>query len=113
MISPRCRPARSSASALFPVAVGPRMATTRGLRTKPKQDVGDEREQQDDETELLNAGGHVIATVHASRFSLPGSCSRSVPGSEFGVRGAAVASPSAIAPDSNRASRPPNPNPET
>ena len=56
MISPWQRSAIASASALLPVAVGPRMATTSGLLDKTDEHVGDECKQQDDEPELLRTG---------------------------------------------------------
>src|SRR5258708_14687178 len=56
-ISPPYRSATASASALFPVAVGPRTATTSGFiaSSNAGDDVDDEREQQNQETELLRA----------------------------------------------------------
>src|SRR5688572_14676550 len=46
MISPRRVAASASARALFPVAVGPRIATTGGLRTDAEENVHDEDEEQ-------------------------------------------------------------------
>ena len=72
MISPPKRPASASASALFPVAVDPRTATTREgeisdisrkkrerlTSSDANEDVGDEDEQQDEEPDLLRPGQH-------------------------------------------------------
>jgi hypothetical protein len=64
MISPPNRSATASASALFPVAVGPRIATT-GLFSRlagrrrlldTHQNVDDEDEQKNQKPELLTAG---------------------------------------------------------
>src|SRR6476469_7606814 len=59
-ISPPNRSASASASELFPVAVGPRTATTRGS-DKADDDVDDEREQQEKEPELLRPREHGCA----------------------------------------------------
>src|SRR5258708_13247865 len=54
MISPPCRSASDSASALFPVAVGPRTAMSRlVMSADAEQDVDDEYGEQDQKTELL------------------------------------------------------------
>src|SRR3954470_12824455 len=56
MSPPNCS-AIASASALFPVAVGPRIATTSGFigSLDADDDVDDEGEQQDHQPELLRA----------------------------------------------------------
>src|SRR3979490_2151710 len=63
MISPPNRSASASASALLPVAVDPRTATTSGLGIRSadaKEDVHDEHEQDDEESELLRTGDHTL-----------------------------------------------------
>src|SRR5258707_13542788 len=54
MISPPCRSASDSASALFPVAVGPRTAMSGpAMSAEADEPVDDEHGEQDHETELL------------------------------------------------------------
>src|SRR4051812_25489189 len=62
MISPPKRSASASARALFPVAVGPRTATTSGFGIRrsshAEQHVDDEHEKEDEKSRLLRSRDH-------------------------------------------------------
>lgn len=69
-ISPLNSAASARASALLPVAVGPRTAATNRSATQPEHDVHEKSGEEEEKTALLGPGQHWAASTSASQVRL-------------------------------------------